>query len=61
MFEVTYTMESTAGSRKIAKRVFTDEDMAQSEKTFQPGRRLKDGTLIKAVSVVKMKKSYKKL
>lgn len=61
MFEVTYTMESTTGRKSTAKRVFTDEDMAQSEKNFQPGRRLNDGTVIKAVSVVKVKKSYKKV
>ena len=60
MFEVTYTMESAKGRKKTSKRIFTDEDMANSEKTFQPGRKLTDGTTIKSVSVVKVKKTGKK-
>jgi len=56
MFEVTYLIETPSGKQKIEKRLFHDQDMADSEVNFQPGMVLNNGDVIKKVSMKKAKK-----
>ena len=58
MFRVTYTIEDVDGSLSEQTREFEDTTMVESEQTFQPGRKLLSGAVIKSVSVSKVKKVY---
>ena len=55
IYRVTYKMES----KKTYTRDFFSEDSAQSEKTFQPGRHLTNGDVIKDVSYAKLSKKVR--